>query len=200
MDELVESVVWEVKAGAYLPKLKKMFKEAKAIKPDIVIIEIGSNDLTRVHPSPQRLALEVVQELQRWTSNIPEIKKIVICQITNKGELLDAEKDCDTFNDDVECYNQELCCMIRHENRIIHWRHKRLYRNFDDASDDGTHLDTIEGKRRYKISIYGAIREAARQIRRGLDARVGRKAHREWWGLNSAPIWYQHQRALTGSY
>ena len=85
------------------------------------------------------------------TSNIPEIKKLIICQITNKGELLGAEKTRDIFNDDVECYNQELCRMIRYENCIIHWRHKRLYRNFEEASDDGTHLDTIEGKRRYKI-------------------------------------------------
>ena len=97
VEYIVDSVEWEVKAGTYLSKLKKMYKQVKSAKSDVLIVEIGSNDLTNIHSSPQRLALEIVKVLQKWTSGVKEIKKILICQVTNKGELIESEKNFGTI-------------------------------------------------------------------------------------------------------
>ena len=195
VEESISSVVWEIKGGIYINKLKKMLKRVKDEKPAILIIEIGSNDLTKSFPSPPRFAVEVVKLAEHWTKQVPEIQKLVVCQVTNKADITCSSKSMRQFNDDVELYNQNLCRMLKSKNRIIHWRHKRLYRTLDEATDDGTHLDTDEGKLRYKKSMYGAIREACRQIRRGCDARQGRKTRNqtELEG-SSLPAWLQLQR------
>ena len=74
----------------------------------------------------------------------------MICQVTNKGDLTRSSKTLNQFNDDVEEYNTDLCRMLKLDNKVVHWRHKRLYENLEGSTDDGTHLDTIEGKLRYK--------------------------------------------------
>ena len=113
-------------------------------------------------------------------------------------DMRKSQKELNIFNRDVEDYNQELCRLIKKERGIMHWRHKRLFNTLPESCEDGTHMDTDEGKLRYKISIYGAIREAVRQIRRGCDCRRGRKTKKPWYNREEqegcVPMWQQVAR------
>ena len=88
--------------------------------------------------------------------------------------------------------------LARKEKGIMQWRHKRLFNTLPECCEDGTHMDTEEGKERYKISIYGAIRETVRQIRRGCDLRRGRKSRKQWCNTTDQnehrPVWQQVAR------
>ena len=77
VDELITEVIWETKSGAHLSKVSKMLSAVKEANPNIVIIEVGSNDLTQKHPPPLQLAGKVIKMAKAWKNEVPGLEEIV---------------------------------------------------------------------------------------------------------------------------
>ena len=86
-------------------------------KPDIVILEIGANDLAILQPETVGLAIE---ELARCLVTDFEMKTVAVRQVILRGLPY---PDFESFNESVKVLNSYLSTTLNFP-RVLCWKHK----------------------------------------------------------------------------
>ena len=136
-------------------------------RPDLIYIELGSNDLCNVNNRPETVGntiYEFINDLLGLNTNLQGI--VVGETIFREGRGI--PRRIPNYNNNVILLNQYNRVVLNSENipRTSVWRHRGLWNSrLATLNRDGVHLNELGMYRHYR-SIRGAIIHAIRRIRR----------------------------------
>lgn len=120
---------------------------------DLVIIDIGSNDLCDLTYSPEKLATDLVSYAAFLVEGL-QVRTVVVTQILCRSKVPDAK-----YNGRVTQTNAELQRIIDGSNLpIVYWRHRGMW-NCKECifCPDGVHLSNSVGYPKYLRSMRDCI-------------------------------------------
>ena len=146
----------EMKQGRYRTMACKLLWNDMHLISDLdiqlVILEIGTNDLSRPNACPAEISSEIVEfinECFRCGASY-----IVVCEVLYRQGR-------QSFNTKVDALNEELELVSRAQSNVYFWRHSLNNFNVrflqDYVASDGIHVDRVKGMARYYSSIRGAL-------------------------------------------
>ena len=150
--------------GRTVHKLSKFdLHLVRCLQPQIVILEIGSNDLSPPDARPEVVGSKIETVLQRLHAGC-QVKTIVVCQTINRAAGL---RDPPSFNDHVALLNQYLSMVLETLPFAVFWRHTGLRQpTVCILCRDGVHLNA-KGQyalyRSYRGTILSAIKLSCRR-------------------------------------
>lgn len=127
------------------------------LKPNIVILEVGTNDLTTLRPEVVGSKLE---ELVVTLKHQYSVAIVVVCHVIPRG--LSAAPHRQSFWEKAQLFNQYIQVVLEHISGVFSWRHQA----FSNPAKhfylgDGVHLNT-KGQyilyRSYRGAIFKALR------------------------------------------
>ena len=138
--------------------INKLFRK----RPDIVVIEAGTNDLARANLTAKDVSDEML-ELVRDILNC-HVREVIVCQVIYRGKegMLKAVDD---FKHKVVEYNLRMEYELQFLPRTTFWHHRKLWNvDLEEHLTDGTHLNDLGNKKLYR-SLKGAVQYTSRVIR-----------------------------------
>ena len=164
------------------------------MRPDIVVIEIATNDLARngTKYTPERLA-EQARELVLAIRD-RGVKQIILNQVLPRGEtgmdrtikqsrgravpVTRAERieACKNFKEKAVNYNELCHTDINSIPSCRFWHHHNLWKHIDQEVKDGTHLNDVAQSKLIK-SVKGAVIVSMKLIRPAWYDNSGRLLH-----------------------
>jgi len=140
--------------GRTVEKVKKLDLSSVArYTPDVVILEIGTNDLTT--KPPQSVGSEI-DDLANLLLSKYSIRVVCVCYVIPRKDVV--------FNENVKVLNQYLSVVIDHP-QVFTWRHKGLYEPRNEMIlADGVHLNS-QGQYALYRSYRGAIMKSLKILR-----------------------------------
>lgn len=130
------------------------------LKPDIVILEIGSNDLCQPGVKPETVGSNI-ETLVHILHNQYQVKYIMVCQVINRATI---PREVHCYNERVAILNQYLSVVLETLEFVQFWCHKGLRKpNIPVICGDGVHLNA-QGHYALYRSYRGAILFALKQI------------------------------------
>ena len=145
--------------GRTVDKLSKFdLHLVRRLQPQIVILEIGSNDLSPPDARPEVVGSKIETLVRRLYAEC-QVETIVVCQTINRAAGL---RDPPSFNDRVALLNQYLSVVLETLPFAVFWRHKGLRQpTVRILCRDGVHLNS-KGQyalyRSYRSAILSAIK------------------------------------------
>ena len=125
--------------------------------PDIVILEIGTNDLCNAPPETVGCQIDELVEL---LLNRFSVRVVGVCLVIKRAEAV--------FNEKIEMLNQYLSVVIDNPNAFV-WRHKRLdARGHEFLLEDGVHLNP-HGQYSLYRSYRGAVLKAVKMLNKSIS-------------------------------
>ena len=117
------------------------FPVISASSPDILVLELGTNDLSSEDPLVVASAMEV---LVRYLHDRFAIKVICVCLVIPRHAACD-------FNAKVPIFNQAIQELLRPLSYVFCWFHQRFYnRSHRLLSHDGVHVGALGQYRLYR--------------------------------------------------
>ena len=134
-------------------------QRVRKVQPDIVILEIGSNDLCPRDAKPEIVGSKIETLVQHLHAHF-NVRFIVVCQTIARAAC---PRDNPSYNDRVALLNQYLDVVLEAIPFAEFWRHKGLRKpNISVLSKDGVHLNN-RGQYALYRSYRGAILYALKQ-------------------------------------
>ena len=130
-------------------------------RPHIIIIEIGSNDLTKIYIDPSKLASEVLTFCQWLLNNSTKFVIVSAVIYRSKSKMIPL----DEYNARVDEYNYRLSELCNSSPNIIFWSHPRIQRGMNLLRSDGIHLNN-SGNYHFYMSLKNALAHAIGHINR----------------------------------
>ena len=164
----VAHVNWIGRGGLTVPSLRSRYLGAiRTLAPDVVVIQVGSNDLC----DPQNSAALVSADIQFLVQNLHSygVAEVIICQVLNRhGNGVPDGISPQDYNLRVSNFNATTRAALSSYPSSRYWHHRGLWNNHCPViSRDGTHLNRF-GNCLFYRSIRGAILHGVRRARRGL--------------------------------
>lgn len=173
VDDYIGKIFVYGKGGARKGKFNIPWHMLKKINPDLVFIDIGSNDLVCLNKE--------ISSIAQWVLDLAiKIKftydaKVYICSVVPRAAGLRGIST-DLFLDRMSQYNQLMAHLVAHSFVGIDMhRHKGFYKvqegNLRDDlpvgvwSEDGIHPDTEIGREKYRCSLRSPMLTFARNNR-----------------------------------
>ena len=155
--------------GRTVDKLSKYdLSVVDRLKPEIVILELGLNDLSPSEARPEQVGSKIESIVQLLHANYG-VKFIVVCQTINRALCLLSTP---SYNDRVPLLNRYLSIVLETLPFATFWCHKRLCEpNVPILCKDGIHLNHM-GQYAFYRSYRGAILCALRSISRSLSPKA----------------------------
>ena len=122
----------------------------KSLKPDLLVLEMGTNDLTSLSPMIVRDKLVI---LIRSLLSLPTIKCVVWCAIIPRGRQF---KNAHIFNASASVLNDLMAEALATLSNVILWRHHRFSSDDRLFLPDGVHVSSKDQYALYR-SYRGAI-------------------------------------------
>ena len=146
--------------GRTVEKVRKYDISAIAsIQPDIIILELGTNDLC--HLSPEVVGSRI-EELARFFRDELRVKVVVVCQVIDRKIPHSTAPDA-AFNAKAAILRQYLCVVLENEAGIFLWEHRDFGGDVNSLSLDGVHCNS-QGQYRLYRSYRGAILKALNKL------------------------------------
>ncbi len=145
--------------GLRMEGLKQEVGMVESLKPDIVFIDIGTNDLCVC--DPDTVANEVFSFAQHLTHQFG-VKRVLVSQVLYR-DINRAPHTPTNFNERVAIYNVKMDACLKGNNSIHFWRHRGMWSNWRQLLGDGIHFNQ-QGLRKYFNSVRGAIIAMLNQI------------------------------------
>lgn len=134
-------------------------QRVRKVQPDIVILEIGSNDLCPRDAKPEIVGSKIETLVQHLHAHF-NVRFIVVCRTVARAAC---PRDNPSYNDRVALLNQYLDVVLEAIPFAEFWRHKGLRKpNVSVLSKDGVHLNN-RGQYALYRSYRGAILYALKQ-------------------------------------
>ena len=113
-------------------QLQSKIRVIRQLQPDIIIIDIGSNDLsslTEFNPTVcLKLANEVVQFAEVVLSSVSAIKKVILNSVIPTFWRIACDKN--TCMQNAQCYNQIIKNLTEDSNNIHYCKLRGFYNSF----------------------------------------------------------------------
>lgn len=144
--------------GRTISKLIKFdLGQIQAIKPQLIVLELGTNDLSNPKISPDALAAEMISLVNLLHYEF-HVNFIIVCQIINRNSSNVI------FNESVLLYNVALTNLTKPLKFAYLWKHKGLIHPTKSIlARDGVHLNKAGEYILYR-SYRGAILFGLKQI------------------------------------
>ena len=158
------SVFFQSKSGATVARLRedKNIRKILQLRPEIVVLEVGTNDLAREDMSPKDVA-DGVMELVRDVLDC-HVREVVVDQVILRGKE-GMERAVPEFKDKVHDYNRRIKNDLQYQPRASFWHHRNLWNvELEEHLEDGTHLNALGNKKLYR-SVKGAIQSTMKRVR-----------------------------------
>ena len=122
--------------------------------PDIVFVEIGSNDLCSPGKCPRLLARNVVS-FARYLREMYLVKLVILGSVLPRRDL---GIPFPRYNDNVHAFNNEVTALVKETAGVSQWKHRGFTRTLKKEffDPDGIHL-AFEGNGALACSIKRAI-------------------------------------------
>ncbi len=125
-------------------------------KPDIVILELGTNDLSTLRPEVVGYKIDDLAQVLR---DQYKVRIVGVCQVINRNIPQTRAPDCD-FNAKAAVLRQYLSVILADQPGIFLWDHKEFYRSDHSLlSLDGVHCNA-QGQYCLYLSYRGVILKA----------------------------------------
>ena len=147
--------------GRTVDKLNKFdLSEVAGLKPEIVILELGSNDLSPEEARPEHVGSKIESLVQLLHAQY-SVKFIVVCQTIKRAVC---PRGTPSYNDRVDLLNRYLSVVLETLPFATFWCHKGLRKpSVPMLCRDGVHLNH-KGQYALYRSYRGAILCALRSI------------------------------------
>lgn len=137
---------------------------------DVVVIQIGSNDLCKLSLDPRSLSANIIN-LVRDLHVQSGVTNVVVMQILHRHIPRNPAKsrglDVVNYNQRVDVLNGLLSESLRDISYALFWKHKGLinFANLEAAmTDDGVHLNQTVGYKKYLHNIRSAVQYSIRHM------------------------------------
>ena len=144
--------------GSDLNFLKNVLRTVILSKrPHLVILQIGSNDLTKRKTQPTHLADEVLKFSQSLIKG--ETKFVIISAVIHRMKV-NTNISVAEYNERVDQYNNVLSKACQNVPNVIFWHQRRIDRGNNLLKGDGVHLNNAGNYHlfmAYKNSLVHAI-------------------------------------------
>ena len=135
--------------------------KAKQVKPSVILIELGTNDLAVKAIDKEKQVNDTLHQLFYLCKQLFDlgVQKIVLCEIVNRRKLRGNTTQAE-FDRKQQYFNQLLNNLNKLNPDIIIWKHERSkIRNLKDGeiSSDNIHITTDHGLKLYNFSIRAAV-------------------------------------------
>ena len=137
------------------------FKIIDQVQADMMVIDIGTNDLDSRRLPPNVLAEQVFQAAKVVSYMYPSVQKIIILEVLFRTSSGTYPRRNPNFTGDAHQYNNKIKLLIndqpdRASSKIVFWHHKGLVQNWPQYIQDGVHLNPA-GMAKYYKSVRRAI-------------------------------------------
>ena len=133
--------------GRTVDKLVKIdFNRVTQFQPNIVILEVGTNDLTLEKPETVGSRID---DLVRMLLGVPSVRVVGVCLVTNRASS-------PKFNEKVAILNQYLTVVLEDKHNVFCWRHK----GFTQPTISPFLADGVHYTRRAQYTLYRSYRGA----------------------------------------
>ncbi|KAJ7394561.1 hypothetical protein OS493_000377 [Desmophyllum pertusum] len=130
----------------------------KSFNPDVVILELGSNDLTAEDARPETVG-SALADLVIHLFEVMNTSKIFVCQILHR-----TISPRPSYNIDVDKLNKYLKTVVNDIPNACYWRHRgMLLPSQDIIAVDGVHLNE-HGQYLLYQSYHGAVIQALKLL------------------------------------
>lgn len=152
-------------SGWLLADVKQQEENIMFCKPDIIVLQIGGNDLCRFGTLPESLAdqlLEVASHLRIVTG----AKSVIIGHITRRviGRYITSLSEQSQFELARHKANKYLEVVSAEHESIKFWKHRGFEESqYDILAADGVHFNVV-GQARFYKSLRGAILFALKHL------------------------------------
>ena len=148
--------------GGTVECLRKQLSDAERTSPSVVLLDVGSNELSSPSLNPRRLACEI-GELARLNRQLPSVKTVVVMPIQPRVVVNCRHPTRPDFNDARLVVNRAVADICCHFPGVFTWR-QRCFRLHPERfiCSDGVH-PTFLGLRKYMNEIRRASLFGARQ-------------------------------------
>ena len=135
------------------------------IKPHIVLLEIGTNDIadsaTRHFKSPEEQVGHLIVQMQSICGELfcQGVKKVVVCEVIERHKFR-GTTTLQEFNTKRDLYNKALKLLSKQNSNIIVWWHqKKIIWDLKEGtiSTDNIHITTDYGFHLYNFSLRSAL-------------------------------------------
>ena len=153
------------RSGAHAGDMFPLFQTCFSY-PDVVIIDVGTNDLTDGRLPVHTLALPIFNIARRLT-RFAGVKRVVLMEILPRTTWGRHGAPV-SFSRRVTQYNTMLKSLIfqyKDQVPVTFWFHKGMASNIENFISDGVHLNSL-GMIKYIKSVRRAILKTSRIIRR----------------------------------
>ena len=136
-----------------------------SVRPHILVLEIGTNDLCTPRYSAQEVAQKLFHFLS-WVLNNSSVKVVVLCKVVDRWRLRDGLSHTD-FESKRQQFNQLLHTNAATDLRYVIHRHERnsiVNIRGGVVSTDNIHVNTNTGLRLYNFSIRSAAVKGLRRF------------------------------------
>ena len=166
------SVLYSARPGGTVDTFRnEQFPEICRSSPEVVVMQIGSNDLCNLSLSTQQIIYSI-QSLIADLYSVANVRKVVFMQILFRHQPRNPRRrrrnfDVDAYNARVNVVNLSMITFLQSHPYAIFGKHLGLYSygHLEAAlSDDGTHLNNSVGYRKYFNNVRKALLVALRQL------------------------------------
>lgn len=152
------TVRWHGVGGRTIQKLTAFDLPIVAeFKPDIIFIQMGTNDLTQRHMSPLTVG-SAIEELVNLLHDEYGVRSVIVGQTMQRAYPL-------SFNSKVSLLARYLKTVLEPISYALYWSHRGFWNpRAPFLSCDGVHLNR-EGQNKFYRSIRGAVLKGVRQLK-----------------------------------
>lgn len=161
-------VTFVAQGGWKIHDAQQASAQIAASRPDFLIVQVGSNDLSDVRHTDSIKVANDVLTLARHLCTISGAKGAIICHLTQRGQSsrLPSTSHVNGYNAQIQLANRYVKEVLGAglEPQLISWPHKGMTQSMAHLlRDDGTHVNDDGQILLYK-SIRGAIIRAAKEV------------------------------------
>ena len=153
------------KPGANIKSLKELqLGDVQDFEPELVILDIGTNDLCLTTCDPVKLSSAIVGLVDSLITDF-NVKHVVVLQILHRFRPLRPirptrrQVNIEQFNSDVDTCNKILDDKLSQKQNCKFWWHKGLWgvnqRRMIDQ--DGVHFSKPKGQRKYFCNLWAIV-------------------------------------------
>ncbi len=139
--------------GATLLNLSQEIDRVRTLRPTIVFLEVGTNDLCS--RDPDSLALEVISFARTLLATYG-VQEVSISQVIYRDPSRGGARTPSDFNDRVARYNAIMKDLTAPIQGLRFWKHRGIWTQWMSLLSDGIHYNQ-RGMRKYFNSVRGSV-------------------------------------------
>ena len=152
--------------GAKIATIKQLIPRIRHLKPDIVFLQVGVNDIQAQNSSGSHVATQL-DSLVSLILKIPQCNTVYLGELIFrfKGRYISTEQEAELYNNEVHQANCQLKAQFANNEHTVWWACKGV-KNAKSLvmHSDGVHLSQQAGMFKYYKSLRGAVLHAVNRL------------------------------------